>query len=130
MRRRNWAIWLFALLIAVVLWYYVVTQGNLTRMLQVPVEVTGVSAKMIARAEPASVSVTVTGPRETVETITVYDVRVRAPLASRDPGSYLTPLRVTVPRGLSARVAPQSVRVLVEIRPEPPPVLPSLSEEN
>ncbi|KPJ64825.1 hypothetical protein AMK68_00440 [candidate division KD3-62 bacterium DG_56] len=117
MRRRDWATWLFALVIAVVLWYYVVAQGNLTQTLQVPVEVTGVSEKMIARALPASVSVTVTGPRETVDGITVDNVRVRAVLASPDPGNYRTPLRVTVPRGVSARVAPELARVRVEQRP-------------
>lgn len=117
MRRRDWATWLFALVIAVVLWYYVVAQRNLTQTLQVPVEVTGVSEQMIVRSLPASVSVTVTGPRETVEGMTVDNVRVRAVLASPDPGDYRTPLRIMVPRGVSARVAPDSVRVRVERPP-------------
>jgi YbbR domain-containing protein len=118
MRRRDWAIWLFALVIAIVLWVYVVVHQNLTRTLQVPVEVTGVPTGMVARAEPAAASVAVTGPRDTVERLSLDNVRVRVALPAREPGSYRARLRVAVLRGMSTRVSPQQVRVSLQHRPQ------------
>jgi YbbR domain-containing protein len=117
MRRRDWAIWLLALVIALVLWFYVVSHQNLTRTLQVAVEVTGVPKGMIARAAPAAASVAVTGPREVVERLTVDSVHVRAQLRSREPGDQTARLQVAVSRGLSARVTPDRVSVRLERRP-------------
>ena len=52
MRRRDWVIWLLALVIALVLWFYVVSHQNLTRTLQVAVEVTGVPKGMNPEVSP------------------------------------------------------------------------------
>ncbi|WP_423440534.1 hypothetical protein [Limisphaera sp. VF-2] len=125
--RRDWGLKLFALALAVLIWTTVrdmihrsgggsaIGFGRTRTLADVPVWVLIPAREgQGCRVEPATVEVTVRGPRELVEGLQPEEIRVVVRVEPGQSGlEHLEPVEVQAPPGVNVvRVQPQRIRVL------------------
>ncbi len=107
----KWPFKLAALLLAVMLWFFVRTDESVTsqRTLSVPVTAVGLSENELASGVPERVEVTIYGPSTRVDALRPEGVDAFLDLQDVS-GDFNVPVSVFPPQGLSAvRVAPTEV---------------------
>jgi YbbR domain-containing protein len=124
MIRHNWRYKTLAVIVALVLWYYVNSERNpqLRQTFAVPVRVASVAAGHVAEPLTPKVSVIISGPKSTVETVSRDDIEASVDLASVRLGRKIVratvPVVVHLPRAvegdLSVAVRPEVAKVQIE----------------
>lgn len=109
---------LTSLLLAILLWFYVVSQKEMEWPFSIPVSVVVSSTELDGWAEPAHVSVVVKGPRRVLERIPDQEMEIRLVVIEKKPGEStrgLLPSMVTgLPSGVQImRMEPAEVRVAI-----------------
>jgi YbbR domain-containing protein len=119
-------LFLLALAIAVTTWYYVGAsgqpQGGQTRVasLQVRnVEVTfmGLGLGWSGSANPRTVDIEMRGPADAVLAVRPDEVRAFADVRGLDPGAHQVPIRIPIPRGVTAAQATPPAVTVTLLRP-------------
>jgi YbbR domain-containing protein len=135
---RNWQLKLLAAVLAVVVWFFVVSANRSRFGFAAPVEYVGLEAGMVLIGAPReTVDVQVEAARWAAARLAPTDVRVRVNLSRAREGDNTLPLSaddVQAPAGVNVvRIAPTSVRVSVataatralrvvpQLRGSPPP---------
>jgi YbbR domain-containing protein len=114
---KNWQYKLGALLTAVVLWYYVASEQNLSVVINVPVEFSSFPSDMkIVNKVSNNVDIKLTGRRDIVNDINKSEIKVAISLKDAHEGknSYrITPGNIrSVPRGLDIKdITPYSIDI-------------------
>ena len=114
----NWPVKLAALAVAVLVWYFINTDGSVTgqRALDVPLTVIGLDQSKVASGVPERVAVTIYGPSTRVDALRPENVDAFLDLQEVS-GDFRAPINVFPPQGLtSVRVAPSEVIGTVERR--------------
>ncbi len=118
---------LLALLIGFLLWNYVVSQGSVEAVFDVPVEVKNLPKDFIIEGLPKTVKVRVIGPPWVVKEVGPGEIKVEVTLDSVTEGLREISLRsVKVPNGLrvvSVRPASARVRLMRVVEKEVPVVV-------
>ena len=117
---RNWQLKLLAAVLAVVVWFFVVSANRSRFGFAAPVEYVGLEAGMVLIGAPReTVDVQVEAARWAAARLAPTDVRVRVNLSRAREGDNTLPLSaddVQAPAGVNVvRIAPTSVRVSVAI---------------
>lgn len=121
-----------SLLIAILLWFYVVGQKELEWTFSVPVSAVVESDEVTAWTEPRHVSVLVKGPRRKLEEIGAQKMNVRLVLVETEPGESMRNILPSMVRDLPPgteilRIEPAEVRVMIrEILQVPYKVAPKI----
>lgn len=108
---------LLALLLAVLLWFFVAGQNNplVQRTITVPVGARSLSAGMVLVEPLGQVRVTVRGFKRLVQALDVGDLIAYVDLSHGDEGVNFTKVHVRVPQGIELlSVTPESVRVQLD----------------
>ncbi len=118
--RRNLSLKLVAVFLAFAAWFWVESQGDLLRTVQVPVDLVGLPADLELMGDtPDDVSVRLRGPEVSIRSLSPERLRVVVNMAgeSLQPGEntlQLTPRQVRVPAGVEVdRITPGQVEVTV-----------------
>ena len=114
----NWPFKVAALLLAVMLWFFVRTDESVTgqRTLNVPVTVVGLDNSELASGVPERVEVTIYGPSTRVDALRAEGVDAFIDLQDVS-GEFNVPVNVFPPQGLtSVRVAPTEIIGRVQTR--------------
>ncbi|MBL4888983.1 MAG: hypothetical protein JKX97_03040 [Candidatus Lindowbacteria bacterium] len=122
-KARNSEQWLMAaisLLLALLLWVYVVGQKSREWPYAVRVELKLASSEIQGKTTPSKVTLHLKGPRRTLDRISPNDLRVRLDLATREPGEHARIINPDMvigipPRTEIVRIEPSEVRV--ELQP-------------
>ena len=127
---------LFSLVLAVMLWCYLLLSSKnpiIQRSWQLRVDLRHVPAGYIGTVTPAAVQLLVRGREQAMSAVDVSHFRILADCSDLVPGEHWVKLSAKQPEGVSVRVEPTQVRVMVEqilrrIKPvefrlegEPPP---------
>ncbi len=107
----NWPFKLAALVLAIMLWFFVRTDESLTgqRTLNVPVTVVGLDNSELASGVPERVAVTIYGPSTRVDALRTEGVDAFVDLQDVS-GEFNVPVNVFPPQGLTlVRVAPTEI---------------------
>jgi YbbR domain-containing protein len=119
--RRNLSLKLVAVFLAFAAWFWVESQGDLLKTVQVPVDLTGLSADLeLVGDTPDDVSVRLRGPEVSIRSLSPERLRLVVNLAgeSLQPGRndiQLTARQVRVPAGVTVdRITPGSIQLAVE----------------
>lgn len=121
-----------AVLIAVVLWFFVTSQGQSEISLEAPLEFKDIPAELgIASSTAKTVTLTIRGQERFMKNLNASDLRVFLELGKAKPGEMVYPVNkedVKLPFAMTVtNVAPPSVRVkLEEIVQKTVPVRPQL----
>ncbi len=101
-----------AVLLAGLLWYAATEdrRATVTRTLELPLVVQGLSAQRAVSDLPQSVKATVRGPRATLETLEIKDLEATIDVTRTAEGYFSEDVRLTAPEGLS-KIALQPNRV-------------------
>ena len=101
-----------AVLLSVLLWYAATEdrRATVTRTLELPLAVQGLSAQRAVSDLPQSVKATVRGPRATLENLEVKDLEATIDVSVTAEGYFSEDVRLTAPEGLS-KIALQPSRV-------------------
>lgn len=101
-----------AVLLSALLWFAATEdrRATVTRTLELPLVVQGLSAKRSVSDLPANVKATVRGPRATLETLEVSDLEATIDVSATTEGYFSEDVRLTAPEGLS-KIALQPNRV-------------------
>jgi YbbR domain-containing protein len=115
---RNWELKVAAVIVAAVLWFFVVSADHAQVAFATPVEYVGLpSGLMVVGVPRETVDVQLEAPRWSVGRLTPSNVRVRVDVASVHPGDNavrLLPEDVQAPPGVSVtRLSPSWLRVVV-----------------
>lgn len=119
--RSNTAARILAVFLAIILWLFV-TGDKITRTTPIlkvwqalPLQVENLSPDYRVTEIPSSVDITLEGLPEFFEDLTLQDLEAYVDLSGKDPGSYLLPVQVRLPRGLNkVLLEPEQVRVTIE----------------
>lgn len=108
-----------SLVLGIVLWFYVSIEQNptISRTIQeIPVEVRGLSVELaVVNLDPATVTVSVQGPAQVVNSLDRSDFRATVQLADAGPGPVVAAVRLERPQGVQLTgVEPSHVISLVE----------------
>lgn len=111
---------LVSLLLAVLLWYYVVGQKEREWTFNVPVFVLVASPDVAGWSTPEKVSVVLRGPQRIIDQMEAEKLLVRLVLAENQPGEFTRSIGPSMVAGLPSgveiiRIEPSEVRI--EIRP-------------
>jgi YbbR domain-containing protein len=115
---RSWRIWhnfpqkLGALAVAILLWFAATTdrRANITRNLEVPIEVIGLGNDRILTDQPKTVKLELQGARARVETLEGKDVAASLDVSGLEDGFFTQVLKITLPDGV-VRSLEQTVTV-------------------
>ena len=101
-----------AVLLSVLLWYAATEdrRATVTRTLELPLVVQGLSAQRAVSDLPQNVKATVRGPRATLETLEAGDLEATIDVSATAEGYFSEDVRLTAPEGLS-KIALQPSRV-------------------
>jgi YbbR domain-containing protein len=101
-----------ALIVASLLWYAATSErrATVTRTLELPLVVQGLSAERAVSDLPTSVKASVRGPRVTLENLEPRDLEASVDVSTAADGYFSADVRLTVPEGLS-KIALQPSRV-------------------
>ena len=101
-----------AVLLSILLWYAATEdrRATVTRTLELPLVVQGLSAQRAVSDLPPNVKATVRGPRATLETLEVKDLEATIDVTRTAEGYFSEDVRLTAPEGLS-KIALQPSRV-------------------
>lgn len=132
---QNWALKMISLILAVMLWLFIMGERRLEMSYRVPLEMQNLpSGLMVANEIPGMVDVRVSGPRTLLMQISQNDISITVDLSGLRPG--LTSFRrlderLNLPSGLRVtRLSPSFVDVRLErIQQKQVPVVVSLSGE-
>jgi YbbR domain-containing protein len=99
--KKNLAAKLFALLLAIVLWVYVMNEQNpfIETYLEVPLDVRGISTSLTAMNMPEQIQVKVRGPRSAVIGLSVQDVKAFIDGRGLAEGKNTVKVHVSAPAG-------------------------------
>lgn len=115
--RNNIGYKLLAILLALMLWYYVAGQRDplVDRTFLRPVETRGLSSEIVLSSPLPDVRVTVRGMKSIVQNIEQEDVRVFVNVPRQEMGEMLLPVRVEAPLGIQVlSVDPERIRVALD----------------
>jgi YbbR domain-containing protein len=105
---RTWRVWhnfpqkIGALVVAVLLWFAATTdrRANITRNLEVPIEVIGLGNDRILTDLPKTTKLELQGARARVETLEGKDVAASLDVTDLEDGFFTHPLKITLPDGV------------------------------
>jgi YbbR domain-containing protein len=115
---RTWRVWhnfpqkIGALIVAVLLWFAATTdrRANITRNLEVPIEVIGLGSDRILTDLPKTIKLELQGAKARVETLEGKDVAASLDVTDIGDGFFTHPLKITLPDGV-VRSSNQAVTV-------------------
>ena len=105
---RSWRVWhnfpqkIGALVVAVLLWFAATTdrRANITRNLEVPIEVIGLGNDRILTDLPKTIKLELKGARARVETLEGKDVAASLDVTDLEDGFFTHPVKITLPDGV------------------------------
>jgi YbbR domain-containing protein len=112
--RNNIGYKLLAVLLALMLWYYVTDQRDpiINRSFQCPVEPRGLASEQVLVSSFPDVSVTVKGSKSLMQKISKDEIRVFVNIPQQDVGDLILPVEVEVPLGIQViSTDPERIRV-------------------
>lgn len=115
--RRNIGYRLLALLLAILLWYFVTGQRDpiVDRTFTRPVEGRFLSTQMVLTSTLPEVKVTVRGLHSLIQAMSEDDIDAYIDLSGRSDGVSFVPVRVKVPSGIQlVKVEPDTIRVSLD----------------
>ncbi|HEY8449522.1 MAG TPA: CdaR family protein [Bacillota bacterium] len=116
--RKNSTARVLSVVLAVVLWFYVVSEQNPTvaKTFRIPLEVRSLDPMLaVVSIDPEAVSVVVEGPGQVVNALTPEDFTATINLADAAPGPVVATVHVTAPNATQlVEVEPSQVISLVE----------------
>ncbi len=115
--RYNFGYRALALLLAVLLWYFVAGQRNpiVDRTFTRPVETRSLSAQMVLASPLPDIKVTVRGFRSLIQSMSEEDIDAYVDLGGREDGVSFIPVKVKVPSGIQlVKVEPDTIRVSLD----------------
>ncbi len=118
--KNEWPLKLFSILLAMILWGYVITQKNppIQEQKILPVETAGTPANLIATTiQPSEVEVTFKGRRRTMAAVDLSTVRLVADLSGLSTGEHKVPLELQgLPENVEATIARRLARITLDVK--------------
>lgn len=115
--KKNLTAKILALIMAVVLWVYVMNEQNpfIDTNVEVPLEVKNLSTSLSATDMPEQIRVKVRGPRSTIMMLPTEDVKAYIDVKGLSEGKNIVKVHVTVPTGLEVvEINPDKVTLRLE----------------
>lgn len=112
---------LLAIMLALMLWYYVAGQRDplVERTFPLPVEARGLSSEIVLTSPLPEVRVTVRGMRSIIQNLRQEDILAYVDVSRQEVGEVLLPVRVDAPLGIQVlKVEPERIRVALDFYDE------------
>jgi YbbR domain-containing protein len=116
---RNPLLKIISLVLAIILWLFVRSEGSGELGLVVPLELYGLSSDLIVtNVTEEAINVRINGPRSQTERLSTKDIRVRINLSSAKFGANsfdILPDNLSIPQGLRvSQISPSSIKVKLD----------------
>lgn len=115
--RQNWTYRLLAVILAVIVWLYVIGEQNPTghAVIRVPLEAVNLREDLVVAESPTNVQVRVEGRRVVVESLLPRDIHAAVDLQNAQTGENVVQVQVEAPEGINIiDVNPPEVTIKVE----------------